>query len=391
MQFSTYGPTQSPKTNKSTQSPTTTSSSNLTMSPASVPTNNPSILSTSVSVVAIKPTKITTVYEEEIMAETTANIKSTVIAEYDDHQSQWSTLWPIMIVVTGVCVFGLCICYGKRSYIRIREKEMANKNDVNDNHVQVRKIELEVVRSNTIDHSSKSKPVSIYKHSQSSIPTNAISTNISSVHRHTTPQPVSHLDHDNESIFQDDGNHEIHRGTNDYSEDNDTGDTGTSGKITGESGTGESDELDTELNSANGTPVIDVDDEKGRKQTSGAIVEDKVNLKSEEGLKHWLLNVVGLPEYYDAFIQNGYETLELVKEIENKHELNEIGIVYKGHQYTILAEIWKLKDQNTPLSNQSTIRYNGHGNDSDNDRYVPYQPAFEMMDQIERNNNFSAK
>ena len=92
---------------------------------------------------------------------------------------------------------------------------------------------------------------------------------------------------------------------------------------------------------------------------------------TSEELKYWLSNIVELPDYYDLFIQNGYETLELVKEIEDKQKLRDIGIVYKGHQYVILAEIWKLKE--TPLNDEMTIRHHG---------YIPYQPALDFVDQV---------
>eukprot|EP01084_Bolivina_argentea_P113310 201975_1 len=65
--------------------------------------------------------------------------------------------------------------------------------------------------------------------------------------------------------------------------------------------------------------------------------------ETDEKLKiqKWL-SLIKLPQYFDAFISNGYESLNFIKEISNKTELFEIGVELKGHQTKLLAEIKKL-------------------------------------------------
>ena len=58
----------------------------------------------------------------------------------------------------------------------------------------------------------------------------------------------------------------------------------------------------------------------------------------------WLENEVKLPRYYDTFIAAGYESMEIVIEIDHVNDLTEIGIKLPGHQKKILAEIRKLQN-----------------------------------------------
>ena len=69
---------------------------------------------------------------------------------------------------------------------------------------------------------------------------------------------------------------------------------------------------------------------------------DKKTLETQK-LRLWISDTVGLPQYYQVFLLNGYETLDFVKEIGDKQELTDIGIDYLEHQYQILAEVYKLK------------------------------------------------
>ena len=59
-------------------------------------------------------------------------------------------------------------------------------------------------------------------------------------------------------------------------------------------------------------------------------------------VKSWLESTVSLPQYYETFIVNGYDTLEKIKLIENKKELQRMGIVLKGHQTKIMADVNRL-------------------------------------------------
>ena len=59
-------------------------------------------------------------------------------------------------------------------------------------------------------------------------------------------------------------------------------------------------------------------------------------------VKSWLENEVELPQYYDNFGNFGYESLRFIKEISKKEQLEDIGVVIKGHQTKLMAEIAKL-------------------------------------------------
>ena len=59
-------------------------------------------------------------------------------------------------------------------------------------------------------------------------------------------------------------------------------------------------------------------------------------------LRKWLIHDVGLVEYYNNFVMNGYGCLAFVREIVNKSDLIDIGIDVKEHQIRILKEIKKL-------------------------------------------------
>ena len=69
-----------------------------------------------------------------------------------------------------------------------------------------------------------------------------------------------------------------------------------------------------------------------------------VSMKTDNNMsvKQWLSEKVGLPQYSDLFVQNGYESLEFIKAITNKEQLSDIGIVLKGHQTVIMAKIQEL-------------------------------------------------
>eukprot|EP01083_Nonionella_stella_P189538 701109_1 len=59
-------------------------------------------------------------------------------------------------------------------------------------------------------------------------------------------------------------------------------------------------------------------------------------------LKKWLTETVRLPPvYYDILVGNGYETLDIVKEI-NEDELRMIGITLRGHILKLMKEVTRL-------------------------------------------------
>ena len=66
-------------------------------------------------------------------------------------------------------------------------------------------------------------------------------------------------------------------------------------------------------------------------------------------VQRWLTENVRFPQYFDNFVQNGYESLDLIKEIPDKNELKQIGIDLAGHRTKVMAEIRKLKNDNDYL------------------------------------------
>ena len=76
-------------------------------------------------------------------------------------------------------------------------------------------------------------------------------------------------------------------------------------------------------------------------------LQDDKRKSETQRLRLWISDTVGLPQYYPVFLQNGYETLDIVKEITDKQELIDIGINHLQHQYRILAEVCKLNLQQT--------------------------------------------
>ncbi len=87
-------------------------------------------------------------------------------------------------------------------------------------------------------------------------------------------------------------------------------------------------------------------------QTEAKLQSEDVPLVSSANLefKQWLTVQVSLPQYYDNFVQNGYSSLTIIKCIESKDELTEIGVKMRGHQSKIMSEINKLKHADSNIA-----------------------------------------
>eukprot|EP01083_Nonionella_stella_P130042 394631_1 len=70
-------------------------------------------------------------------------------------------------------------------------------------------------------------------------------------------------------------------------------------------------------------------------------------------VQQWFQNVLELPLYFDAFVSNGYETMQIIKEISSKQELTEIG-VSSEHQMIILQQIETWKYENIVVENNKS-------------------------------------
>ena len=61
-------------------------------------------------------------------------------------------------------------------------------------------------------------------------------------------------------------------------------------------------------------------------------------------IHEWLENKVGLVQYFENFIKEGYETMDIIREITMESELDDIGIISEVDQHRIMTEIKKLSD-----------------------------------------------
>ena len=60
------------------------------------------------------------------------------------------------------------------------------------------------------------------------------------------------------------------------------------------------------------------------------------NSDQDKSVCNWLRDTVELPQYYDSFIENGFDKMKVIKYM-TKQDLKEIGIEKLGHQKLILA------------------------------------------------------
>eukprot|EP01083_Nonionella_stella_P176709 618982_1 len=74
------------------------------------------------------------------------------------------------------------------------------------------------------------------------------------------------------------------------------------------------------------------------------VLQDKTHSNRLE-LQTWLQNEVGLSQYLEVLVSNGYESMQIVKDISNSTELKDIGIESKQHQMIIMEEIHKWKNK----------------------------------------------
>ena len=77
-----------------------------------------------------------------------------------------------------------------------------------------------------------------------------------------------------------------------------------------------------------------------------------------DAIKMWLRDTVQLPQYYDIFIENGFDTMDNILCISDRNVLKDIGVNKIGHQMKIISDIKKLSEQH---SNISTPKHNTVG------------------------------
>eukprot|EP01083_Nonionella_stella_P284265 967619_1 len=82
-------------------------------------------------------------------------------------------------------------------------------------------------------------------------------------------------------------------------------------------------------------------------QTRKPKVFDKKAHSNMLELQAWLQNEVGLGQYVEVLVSNGYESMQIVKDISNITELKDIGIESKQHRMIIMEGIHKWKKKHT--------------------------------------------
>eukprot|EP01083_Nonionella_stella_P012139 34458_1 len=88
------------------------------------------------------------------------------------------------------------------------------------------------------------------------------------------------------------------------------------------------------------------------------IMSLKQNMNSKDDkLKQWLAVDVGLAQYYDVFIENGVESLEIAKLI-TMETLKEMGIQKVGHRMQIIQKVVSLNQNGANVVNN--IAYAGY-------------------------------
>ena len=89
----------------------------------------------------------------------------------------------------------------------------------------------------------------------------------------------------------------------------------------------------------------DSDDEENKNQTAGRLSDGSLAKTTDisdnkSKVKQWLNNL-DLNQYYDIFVENGYESMQYLEDIQSKNDLIDINITSELHQYRILDALNK--------------------------------------------------
>ena len=100
--------------------------------------------------------------------------------------------------------------------------------------------------------------------------------------------------------------------------------------------------ISTEINELK--QLIEDDHDKGSTSVVMMSIDRYDNKENEEikKIKEWLRDEVGLEGYIDNFVMNGFDSLSMIKEINDKKDLEYIGIIVNAHQIKIMNGITKL-------------------------------------------------
>ena len=96
------------------------------------------------------------------------------------------------------------------------------------------------------------------------------------------------------------------------------------------------------------------------------LIVDEKELTDKERVQKWLEERVKLPQYYELFINQGFEDLDSIRDI-TKEDLNQMGIDKIGHQRKILSNSIGIRTRHdynyapSQLGLGSQLGYGGYG------------------------------
>ena len=69
------------------------------------------------------------------------------------------------------------------------------------------------------------------------------------------------------------------------------------------------------------------------------VIEDEKEIKE---MKEWLRNDGGLDRYIDNFMMTDFDLSSMIKEMDDKNDLEYVGILVNAHQIKLMNKIRKL-------------------------------------------------
>lgn len=357
--FPTQSPTNSPSyipTKLSTKDPSIEPTAIPISDPTKFPTSNPTKLPSEIptNIPTIRPSEHPT-FERNVLSTFETTISSTKTLSNADELFNDETIGYMMIIIVLLCLILCCICclWIHRLYIQPN-----NKIKVNYKHQQYensKKLNLQMsevsifAEKDKIIKQTDAVHIIEYKTNNDDIDENA---------EYTKGEVYNHLDDDEVITGSDD------EGTPQSNEED----------IVTSEGTGDDDDDQEEEQQMIVMQTLNVYKEEMKEKSSDSSLyldyddytEQRVKNQLEENenmlniyygtktnknnqdkdnkivIQLWLKDTVALPQYFDNFISHGFVSINIIKTISHKHELNRIGIVNKSHQNILVQQINKL-------------------------------------------------
>ena len=85
-----------------------------------------------------------------------------------------------------------------------------------------------------------------------------------------------------------------------------------------------------------------LDELKRMKGNFTSDMDDEKDLNDKERVEKWLKERVKLPQYFELFIEQGFDDLDSIKDV-TKEDLNQMGIDKVGHQRKIIKHAEQIR------------------------------------------------